>query len=170
MLRKHINFMDYAALDNLPFYCWKCITLQTAKRDIDLVIEDDLQMFIFIKFLIYIMQTIDGKKNTAKPYLEYVNNKQFDRIKRVTGTAVSKTEMFRLKLKSEEILFSNIVKKYFIVKIRLKVSFMAMKRAMTVNELFYTTIVKIHREQTQNVKFDHPLELGFVYKLLNLRV
>ena len=27
MLRKHINFMDYAALNHLPFYCWKCITL-----------------------------------------------------------------------------------------------------------------------------------------------
>ena len=127
-------------------------------------------MFIFIKFLIYLLQTIDGKKNTAKPYLDYVNNKQFDRIKRVTGSEVSKTERFRLLLKSEEILFSNIVKKYFIVKCRLKISFMAMKNGMSVKELFFNVIGKIHRMETLKVKFDHPLELGFVYKLLNLRV
>jgi hypothetical protein len=48
-------------------------------------------MMIFIKFLIYMLKTVDGQKNTATPYLEYVTNKQIDKIKRITGR-ISKTE------------------------------------------------------------------------------
>ena len=75
MLRKHINYMDYQALDNLPLYCWKCITLQLEHRDLDLIIDDERHMMIFIKFLIFHLKTIDGKKGTGKPYLDFINNK-----------------------------------------------------------------------------------------------
>lgn len=40
MLRKHINSMPIEELHNLPFYSWECITLQTEKRSVDLVIQD----------------------------------------------------------------------------------------------------------------------------------
>ena len=75
MLRKHINYMDYQALDNLPLYCWKCITLQLEYRDVDLIIEDARHMMIFIKFLIFTLKTIDGKKGTGQPYLDFINSK-----------------------------------------------------------------------------------------------
>jgi hypothetical protein len=60
---------------------------------VDLVIEDDTQMMIFLKFLIYYLKTIDGKKDSAKPYLDFVNNKQIDKIKKVSKSGkFSKTE------------------------------------------------------------------------------
>ena len=69
MLRKHINQLNLKELENLPFYSWNCITLQLANRMIDLVIKDEKDMFLFIQFLAYRMQTVDGIKNSAMKYI-----------------------------------------------------------------------------------------------------
>ena len=65
ILRKHINSMDKDEQKRLPFFSWNCITIKTRLRDIDLVIKDDLQMKMFIKFLVYSINTLDGNKNSA---------------------------------------------------------------------------------------------------------
>lgn len=36
----------------LPYLCWECITIQFKCRDIDIVVKDELQMEILLKFLI----------------------------------------------------------------------------------------------------------------------
>lgn len=53
MLRKHINSFARNELHKVPFFNWNCITLRLDRRDVDLVIKDDDQMAIFVKFLIY---------------------------------------------------------------------------------------------------------------------
>jgi hypothetical protein len=60
ILRKHINSMPANEQKHLPFYSWHCITIKTINRDIDLVIKDDEQMRILIKFLVYSIDTLDG--------------------------------------------------------------------------------------------------------------
>lgn len=57
--------MDKDEQKRLPFFSWNCITIKTRLRDIDLVIKDDLQMKMFIKFLVYSINTLDGNKNSA---------------------------------------------------------------------------------------------------------
>ena len=67
MLRKHLNAIpkeDYIN-NKVPFYSWQCITLQLARRQIDLVIENENMMIQFIKLLVHKMNTIDGNKDSA---------------------------------------------------------------------------------------------------------
>ena len=53
---------------DLPFKSWNCITLQLAHRDVDLVIKNEMDLEILLKFLIYNLKTVDGNKNTALKY------------------------------------------------------------------------------------------------------
>jgi hypothetical protein len=39
----------------MPFYSWECITLQLEGRDVNLVIKDEGEMMMFLKFLSYEM-------------------------------------------------------------------------------------------------------------------
>lgn len=49
MLRKHINCMTTNEFkNNAPFKSWNCITLRLGRRDVDLVIDDEFSMKIFI--------------------------------------------------------------------------------------------------------------------------
>lgn len=82
-------------------------------------------MSIFIKFLIYVLHTADGKRDTGFLYLDYVNNKQKEAIQRFTRKKISSGELVKLKCHNESILFNKIAKKYLILKIRLKISFIA---------------------------------------------
>lgn len=68
MFRKHVMFTRFLRKKDetkLPFFAWDCVTLQLSHRDVDLVIRDEKQMAMFLKFLIYKMQTLDGKQGTA---------------------------------------------------------------------------------------------------------
>ena len=38
---------------NVPFYAWECITIQTERNDINLVIRKEKDMKTLIRFLIY---------------------------------------------------------------------------------------------------------------------
>ena len=68
IMRKHINFNCGHQLEDLPFKSWNCITLQLAHRDVDLVIKNEMDLEILLKFLIYNLKTVDGNKNTALKY------------------------------------------------------------------------------------------------------
>jgi hypothetical protein len=67
MLRKHINSMDRLKIDKLPFFNWECISIEIKNRKIDLVIQDIHHMNLLLKFLIYHLETIDGKRYSARP-------------------------------------------------------------------------------------------------------
>lgn len=71
MLRKHINSMDRLNIEKLPFFSWECISLEIKNRKIDLVIQDMYQMNLLLKYLIYKLETIDGKRYSAKPVLNH---------------------------------------------------------------------------------------------------
>ena len=61
MLRKHINNMKPDQFKKVPFYSWNCITIQLEHRDVDLVIRNEYQMKVLLKFLIHSLKTIDGE-------------------------------------------------------------------------------------------------------------
>lgn len=63
--RKHINALPPDQIDSVPFNSWDCITLQLKHRDVDLVIRSGRQMNMFLKFLIYSLETFNGKRGTA---------------------------------------------------------------------------------------------------------
>jgi hypothetical protein len=50
---------------NIPFFSWQCITLQLVHRDVDLVLKNQEDMDHLLKFLIYEMNTINGKRDSG---------------------------------------------------------------------------------------------------------
>ena len=61
--------------NNVPFYAWNCITLQLHNRDVDLVIKNQDHMDLFIKFLMYELKSLDGKRNSAANLLELIHKR-----------------------------------------------------------------------------------------------
>ena len=78
MYRKHANSVSRTDLPRLPFYSWQCITLQTKQRDIDLVIPDDKDMDLLLKFLLPTMRTVDGVRNSASKIITFAHKKNLD--------------------------------------------------------------------------------------------
>ena len=49
--------MDDKQLEELPFYSWNCLTLCLDRRDIDLVIKDEVDMKKLLQFLTFKLKT-----------------------------------------------------------------------------------------------------------------
>ena len=74
MLNKHINQLEKLQFfkNEVPFKSWECITLQLEHRDVDLIIDNEKTMKMFLKILIYKMNTIDGSKDSGKKVKEII--------------------------------------------------------------------------------------------------
>ena len=68
MMRKETILMQKKTLlADAPFFAWDCISLSIKNKwDIYLIIKNEQVMTDFLKFLIYKMESIDGKRGTAK--------------------------------------------------------------------------------------------------------
>lgn len=82
MLRKHIIQMDYKSMNQVPFFSWNCITLELPNRQIDLVLRDQDDMNKLVKFLIFKLKTVDGKRGSALSVLEALNNETMKELKK----------------------------------------------------------------------------------------
>ena len=58
----------------MPFYSWQCITLNLYHRDVDLVIYDEKDMQIFLRFLVQSIETIDGNSQSSRGILDILNS------------------------------------------------------------------------------------------------
>jgi len=82
-------------------------------RDIDLVIKNEEDMMKLIALITISIQTLDNKKGSAFPTLKLLD---FPDQKR---------------------LYQNTMLKYKILKWRAKISFMALRKSMTIQEMFF---------------------------------
>ena len=73
--------MSQEELKSLSFYSWQCITLKLSRRNIDLVVKDEKQMQILLKFLVHSLKTVDGVKDTAVGLLKVLNSQSFEDMK-----------------------------------------------------------------------------------------
>jgi hypothetical protein len=66
LLRQHINSMPATEINKgLPFYSWECITLYLKSgRQMNLVIQDEDAMILFIRFLILKLKSVNGWSNS----------------------------------------------------------------------------------------------------------
>lgn len=113
-LRKHINSLNELQIQNLPFYSWECISLKLKEREVDLVIKDQAQMNILLKFLIVQMKTVDGRRGTAKKLIEHIG---------------------------QNMHLQKTFTKYQILRFRQKISFIAFKHKKTIQELLISQIL-----------------------------
>ena len=85
MHRKDIISTPIKEQHKIPFLSWQCLTLVTSTRYIDLVIKDEQDMEKIIKYLIFSMKTVDGKRDSAVPILEALNAQAIDQLKQKQG-------------------------------------------------------------------------------------
>ena len=71
MLRKNVNSISWLnhMCDNVPFYAWQCISIETNERNVDLIITDEKDMMRLIQLLVYKCQTVDGIKGSAVKFI-----------------------------------------------------------------------------------------------------
>lgn len=162
MLRKHINSMPRQQLTKLPFYCWECLTIETMHRQLELVIKDEEDMNSLIKYLIFTLRTIDGTRDSANELIKRFNKReQMQMSTRVDQSVFLQLSMqqstgSRLSFKKEkkpqptfdDNQFFTICKKTFfkyqMIRIRSKLSFVALQKCMTIKELFMFGILKAY--------------------------
>jgi len=62
----HINPKIYrSSSEKIPFYAWECLSIILSNRTVNLIIRNENQMMMFINFLIYRTNSIDGTKNSG---------------------------------------------------------------------------------------------------------
>lgn len=112
-------------------------------RDINLVIKDEEQMSVLLKFLIYRMKSVDGSRNSAVPYLEALNKQSLKAFKELNGyETIKKSKEVKILQENEHFIANRVFLKYKIMKIRAKISYMAFEKRMTIAELFLEAILK----------------------------
>lgn len=60
----------------MPFKSWECVTLTFKDRDVDLVIPNEKDQNLFVKFILYKMKTSDGMKNSGLPLIKSLLDRQ----------------------------------------------------------------------------------------------
>lgn len=127
MFRKHFNHLcdDYFKKEDVPFYSWECITIQTIERDIYLIIKNEKIMEMFIKYLVYHLETVDGNRGSSHKF----ENSLANQVARNNRNKKSPNEQ------AKHIVMTITAQKYRIIKIRQKISFIAFVKKQTVAEL-----------------------------------
>ena len=80
-MRKHINSISGKELDKLPFYCWECVSLEGKLRNVDLIIQEQDKMDMFLKFLIYQLKTYNGVTGSSEALLATKFPQDFNKLK-----------------------------------------------------------------------------------------
>ena len=100
-----------------------------------------------LKYLIHNLRTLDGNRDSANGILELMNKKSILDYKHSTGKSlISDSVMYNIKQTNEHTLFRKIYLKYMIMRIRAKISFMALEKRMTIVELLITEIFKSYQQ------------------------
>ena len=142
MMRKHINQMETRdLLQNGPFHAWECLTLRVKNcNDVYLLVKNEGIMKKLIKMLIYELRTIDGNRNTAVPLIEQGVR---DEIERNAFGEDIKWEVIEKMIRHR--LMQKVWINYSLVRFKLKLSYHALLRNQTIQELWLHQIVTTFR-------------------------
>lgn len=108
----------------VPFYAWQCISICMKNgHTINLIIKDELDMKIFLLFLIQKLKSFDGVRDTFD--VLYSSNKDIANLP--FGH-----------------IMQRVYKRYALMKLQMKISFEACRQYKTIQELFLTAILKTY--------------------------
>lgn len=145
MLRKHTIMMEKCDLRNdAPFYAWDCITLNVKNKwDIYFIIKNELAMANFLKLLIMKTNTIDGNAGTAS-LLKAQKHEEISQKCKQQGINNSTKEAL-MKEEVDAVIHQTVYRKYRVMKVRMKISFMAFLKNQTIIEIWMYAILKTLR-------------------------
>lgn len=127
--RKHMCCQESLCESKVPFLAWQCLTIQLKNRNLDLVIKDEADMDRVLSILIYKMHTLDGYKNSSLPLENFIKSKKGANMEQVRHTLVKKT-LFKFK----------------VLRIRMKISYIAFTKRLTIPQLIMQAIYKTHTD------------------------
>lgn len=106
------------------------------------MIDEDRHMKILLQFLILSLNTVDGLRDSAKPFLNYALHQQAKGTQNLRRLYEAKDyEIENLNRENFQILSETTGKKFNMLKIRMKLSFIAFVRNQTITEMFLHTIL-----------------------------
>jgi len=78
-------------------------------------------------YLIWELCTVDGKRNSAKGLLDFLNQEEIKKLKKKKKKlTITKDEEEEITEKNEHKIFKKVYLKYLLMKIRAKISYMAL--------------------------------------------
>lgn len=183
LLRKHINSMDVKDMENLPFYCWQCLTISTEERDVNLVIKDQKDMQMVLEFLIISLKTLDGIRDTARNFIarmKGIRPHKEPRLQRFKRYVICCEPNFRDKdiddiisndasYPHERDLYLKVIRWFNLMRVRMKISYMALMKSFTIKELFLDSVLTVYNRMVQGgiIKNYYPkLDKRFFQKIL----
>lgn len=93
-------------------------------------------MKLFLRLLIYKLNTIDGSRDSAAPVLETMLKNQVAKFLKSTGKAtITASREYLIHQENKFLLFQKIQNRYNVLRVRQKISFSALKKRKTVVEL-----------------------------------
>ena len=104
------------------------------------------------------MQTIDGKKGTAKPILKAMSAEFRKTQLQSFKKKVDKQHMQEVEKRNEIELVKATYLKYLIIKLRQKISYIAFKNKVTILELFLNAIKRSYNQLVSEGSIDFPPE------------
>ena len=145
VLRKHICMLGIKNLSqNLSFYAWDCLTISVKdQEDICLIVKDETKLMKLVQFLIFKLQTVDGKRDTALPLIkqimreEQVRNQKFYHYLSLEYQKLEKKVINRVTVMT---LF-----KYKVLRVRYKLSYHALIKRRSVMEHIIKQIISSFR-------------------------
>lgn len=112
-----------------------------------MVISNEADMQLFIKFLIYRLKTVDGIRGSSSELLNKMNQKEIRAYQRENGKSkLTSKKLKEINLKNEYHICQKVMMRYKIMKLRAKISFAALMKEMTIHELF---VSQIHKSFTE---------------------
>ena len=120
----------------MPFFAWECISLQLKDGyDINLVIKNEENMKVFLKFLILKLKSFDGVRDTFKEARE---------------------ANIRNKNKTDQQMMERVYNRYVLKKVQMKISFEACRQFKTIQELFLSAILKTYDQRNSHNLIPNP--------------
>ena len=112
-----------------------------------MVISNEADMQLFIKFLIYRLKTVDGIRGSSAELLNKMNQKEIRAYQKENEESkLTSKKLKEINLKNEHHICQKVMMRYKIMKLRAKISFAALMKEMTIHELL---VSQIHKSFTE---------------------
>lgn len=138
LMRKHMNQLSTRDLtQKAPFHAWDCITINLRnKGDVYLIIKNEKILSMFLKLLIYELQTIDGQRGTALPLIHKGIRRQMAQYGYVDE---SKQQEYENRIRHQ--IMTRVWFSYALTRTKLKLSFSSLVKKKTIFELWGHQII-----------------------------
>lgn len=60
----------YHNVESMPLFAWQCLSISLKHRDIDISFKSQREQNNFVKFMLYKLNTVDGRRDNDKGVIQ----------------------------------------------------------------------------------------------------